>query len=137
MYTAETQVRIRYSETDRMGYTYYGNYAQYYEIGRTDLMRQFGLTYKHLEDSGIILPVASLNIKYIKPCFYDDLLTIKTSIKELPGVRIKFEYEIFNEQKELVNTGDTTLVFVDDALRRPRKPPEEFIIEISKYFNNK
>ena len=81
MFTSETQVRIRYSETDKMGYTYYGNYAQYYEIGRTELIRKFGITYKSLEDEGIMLPVLSLNIKYIKPSFYDDLLTIKTSIK--------------------------------------------------------
>jgi len=136
MYTSETKVRVRYSETDRMGYTYYGNYAQYYEIGRTDLIRQFGLTYRSLEDSGIILPVASLNIKYIKPSYYDDLLTIKTSIKERPGIKIKFDYEIFNEENELLNIGDTTLVFVDDKTRKPRKPPEKFMFEISKYFEN-
>ena len=105
MYSAETQVRIRYSETDRMGYTYYGNYAQYYEIGRTELIRKFGMTYKSLEDSGIMLPVISLNIKYIKPGFYDDLLTIRTIIKEFPGTRIKFYHEIYNEQNVLINTG--------------------------------
>ena len=134
MYTAETQVRIRYSETDRMGYTYYGNYAQYYEIGRTELIRKFGITYKSLEDSGIMLPVLSLNIKYIKPSFYDDLLTIKTTIKDLPGIRIKFYYEIFNEQDELVNIGDATLVFVDDKNRKPRKPPEDFIEKLRVHF---
>ena len=134
MYTAETQVRIRYSETDRMGYTYYGNYAQYYEIGRTELIRKFGITYKSLEDSGIMLPVSSLNIKYIKPSFYDDLITIKTTIKDLPGIRIKFYYEIFNEQDELVNVGDATLVFVDDKTRRPRKPPKDFIEKLKVHF---
>lgn len=134
MYTAETQIRIRYSETDRMGYTYYGNYAQYYEIGRTELIRKFGITYKSLEDSGIMLPVLYLNIKYIKPSFYDDLLTIKTTLKELPGIRIKFYYEIYNEQNELINTGDATLVFVDDKTRKPRKPPEDFIETIKVHF---
>ncbi|NOZ45271.1 MAG: acyl-CoA thioesterase [Chlorobi bacterium] len=134
MYSATTKVRVRYGETDRMGYTYYGNYAQYYEIGRTDLMRQFGLTYRSFEDSGIILPVLTLNIKYIKPSYYDDLLTIKTTINNLPGIRIKFDYEIFNEQNELINIGDTTLVFVDEKTRNPRKPPEKFLKEIKKYF---
>lgn len=134
MYTTETKLRIRYSETDRMGYTYYGNYAQYYEIGRTELIRKFGITYKSLEDSGIMLPVLYLNIKYIKPSFYDDLLTIKTTIKELPGIRIKFYCEIFNEQNELVNIGDATLVFVDDKTRKPRNPPEDFISKLSKFF---
>ena len=134
MYSSETKVRVRYSETDRMGYTYYGNYAQYYEIGRTDMLRNFGLTYRKIEDSGIILPVLSLNIKYIRPSFYDDLLTIKTVMKELPDVRIKFDYEVYNEDGELLNIGDTTLVFVDEKTRKPSHAPKSFINALKQYF---
>ncbi len=134
MYTSETKVRVRYGETDKMGYVYYGIYPLYYEIGRTELMRNFELPYKKLEDEGIMLPVKSLDIKYYKAAQYDDLLTIKTTIKELPLARITFYYEIFNENKELLNEGTTTLVFVDEKTRRPRKAPQEMIIKIKPYF---
>ena len=109
----ESKVRVRYGETDKMGYCYYGVYAQYFEIGRTELMRQYGLTYKKIEDAGIMLPVLSLNVKFIKPAFYDDELTIKTYLTKLPLVRIEFLYEIYNQHNELLNNGETTLVFID------------------------
>jgi len=134
MYFHETQIRVRYSETDQMGYVYYGHYAQYYEVGRTELMRKFGLTYRNIEESGIILPVQSMTIKYLTPARYDDLLTIKTFINQLPSVRIKFDYEVYNEENILLNTGDVTLVFVDAITRKPRRPPEKFLKQIVVYF---
>jgi len=131
----ETKVRVRYGETDKMGYAYYGIYPQYYEVARTELIRSFGLSYKKLEDEGIMLPVLSLDIKYLKPALYDDLLTIKTKIIKIPSVRIEFEYEIFNQNNELLNIGNTTLVFIDSQTRKPRKAPVDFLLKLKGYFN--
>ncbi len=134
MYTAETKVRVRYGETDKMGYVYYGNYPLYYEIGRTELMREFGYPYSKIEEMGIMLPVKTLDIKYHKAAKYDDLLTIRTTIKELPGVRIHFFYEVFNDAGDLLNEGNTMLVFVDEITRKPRKAPEDLIKQLNRYF---
>jgi len=131
----ESKVRVRYGETDKMGYCYYGVYAQYFEIGRTELMRNYGLTYKKIEDAGIMLPVLSLNVKFIKPAFYDDELTIKTYLTKLPLVRIEFLYEIYNQHNELLNNGETTLVFIDSSTRKPMKAPQEFIDILTPFFN--
>ena len=98
MFTSTTQIRVRYAETDKMGYVYYGNYAQYYEVGRVEGLRDLGLSYRAMEDAGILLPVMEYQIKYFKPAYYDDLLTIKTTILELKGARIFFEYETLNQQ---------------------------------------
>lgn len=133
MYTSTTTVRVRYGETDKMGFVYYGIYPLYYEIGRTELMRDLGLTYKKIEDIGIILPVKSLDIKYHKAAKYDDLLTIKTSIKEIPGVRITFYYEIYNEAKELLNEGNTMLIFVNEKTQRPMKAPDIMVNQLNQY----
>jgi acyl-CoA thioester hydrolase len=134
MYISETTVRVRYAETDKMGYVYYGNYTHYYEVGRVEALRQLGSSYKEMEDNGVMLPVYTCNIKYIKPALYDDLLLIKTTIKELPMARITFRYEIFNEKGELLNEGDTTLVFIDMKTNRPRPAPDSFIDKIKKFF---
>jgi acyl-CoA thioester hydrolase len=134
MFTTESRVRVRYGESDRMGYAYYGYYPLYYEVGRTEMMRSLGLTYKDMEDSGIILPVISLQANYLAPAFYDDLLTVKTILKEMPGVRIRFDYEIYNEKGEKLNFGDTTLVFTDAKTRKPRRPPEYFLKRLEEYF---
>ena len=134
MYISETTVRVRYAETDRMGYVYYGNYAQYYEVGRVEALRQLGLSYKSIEDDGIMLPVFSFAIKYFKPAYYDDLLTIKTTIKEIPQTRINFEYEVFNEKGNLLNKGDTTLVFIDIQTNKPCAAPAAFIEKLKKHF---
>src|SRR6218665_127692 len=115
MYISETTVRVRYAETDKMGYVYYGNYTQYYEVGRVEPLRAFDTSYKEMEDSGVMLPVYTCNIKYLKPALYDDLLVIKPTIKELPTLKITFEYEIYNQKNELLNTGNTTLVFINMA----------------------
>lgn len=134
MYITETHVRVRYGESDRMGYAYYGNYPFYYEVGRTEMLRNLGLTYKEMEDSGIILPVINLQCNYLAAAFYDDLLTVKTYLKELPTVRIKFDYEIYNEKGEKLNYGETTLVFTDAKTRKPRRPPEYFMEKVKVYF---
>lgn len=136
MYTSETKIRVRYGETDQMGYVYYGNYAEYFEVGRVEAMRELGMSYKSLEDRGIMLPVLDMQVKFIKPSFYDDELTIKTHIIELPSTRIKFEYEVLNEKKELVNKASTTLVFFDKEKGKPISAPKDFIDKMKIYFEN-
>lgn len=123
----ETQIRVRYGETDQMAYVYYGNYAQYFEVARVEWLRSFGISYKKLEEQGIMLPVLKLEVNYHKPGKYDDLLTIKTTVKKKPSVRIEFHFEIYNEQKELLTTGFTSLVFIDMKRNRPTKGPESIL----------
>jgi acyl-CoA thioester hydrolase len=134
MYTSETVIRVRYAETDQMGYVYYGNYAQYYEVGRVEAMRQLGLSYKAMEETGIMMPVLNFTIKYIKPAFYDDLITIQTSIKELPSLRITFDYESYNQDDILLNVGATTLVFVDKIKNKTCVPPLGFLKSLEAFF---
>jgi len=126
-FTNETQIRVRYGETDQMAYVYYGNYAQYFEVARVEWMRKLGISYKELEEQGIMLPVLKLEVNYHKPGKYDDLLTIKTIVKKKPGVRIEFHFEIYNEAKELITTGFTSLVFIDMKRNRPTKAPQEIL----------
>ena len=99
MFSNSSHLRIRYSETDQMGYCYYGNYAQFFEIGRVETLREIGVSYKELEARGIMLPVVDLNVKYLRPALYDDLIEIKTYLNKVPGVKIEFDYEIYNEKK--------------------------------------
>jgi acyl-CoA thioester hydrolase len=134
MYTSETHVRVRYGETDQMGNVYYGNYALYYEVARVESLRQLGTTYKSLEENGVMLPVIENKSRYIASAKYDDLLTIKTTLREKPGVKIKFEYEIYNEENKLIHQGETTLVFIDVKTRKPCRAPEEMIKLLSPYF---
>ena len=135
MYTHSTKVRVRYGETDQMGYVYYGNYAEYYEVARVEMLRSLGMDYASMESSGVMMPVLELNCKYIRPARYDQELTLKTTIAELPGVRIHFKYEIFNESNELINIGTTTLVFVDMEKNKPCSPPEDFMEKLRGFFN--
>ena len=134
MYISETTVRVRYAETDKMGYVYYGNYTQYYEVGRVEALRELGTSYKDMEDNGVMLPVYTCTIKYLKPAFYDDLLVIKTTIKELPTAKISFDYEVYNQKGELLNTANTVLVFINIATNKPCPAPALFIEKIKKYF---
>ena len=124
-------VRVRYSETDKMGYCYYGNYAAYLELGSVELLREYKIVYKELEDLGILLPVSELSIKYLFPAKYDDLLKIQTKISDLQGARIYFSYEIYNENEILILSATTTLVFVDAKTMRPIAAPD-FILDILK-----
>lgn len=128
-----TEVRVRYGETDQMGYCYYGNYAQFFEIGRVEALRSLGMSYKSLEEVGIMLPVSDFSVKYIKPALYDDLLSITTAIVELKGPRLVFHYEIHNEKSVLLSQAETTLIFVDKESMRPSKPPSDFVRLIEKY----
>ncbi|MBL4755594.1 MAG: acyl-CoA thioesterase [Flavobacteriales bacterium] len=134
MYTAEIEIRVRYGETDRMGYVYYGNYAQYFEVARVEAMRVFGITYKDLEDNGILLPVYEFQVTYLKPAYYDDILTIKTTISEIPQARIGFHYQSFNSNGEMVNRAKTTLVFIDKQSGKPIKAPEFFVEKLQAHF---
>src|SRR5687768_3706336 len=134
MYRSETQIRVRYGETDQMGYVYYGNYGMYYEVARVESLRQLGLTYRELEEMGVIMPVVENWSKYISAAKYDDLLTIVTTLREKPGVRIKFEYEIFNEEKKLIHQGETMLVFIDKNTNRPCRPPQAMVKLLTRFF---
>lgn len=116
-------VRVRYAETDQMGVVYHGNYAQYFEMGRVEWLRNMGVSYKWMEENGIMLPVVSLTINYKKPARYDDLLTVKTIFKSQTSVKIEFDYEIYNEKQELLTTGYSMLVFVDMKTGKPTVPP--------------
>jgi acyl-CoA thioester hydrolase len=137
MYEHNTQIRVRYGETDQMGYLYYGNYALYYEVGRTDAIRSLGLTYKAMEETGIALPVAECNLQYLRPAFYDELITVKTMIKEMPsGSYIQFHTEMYNEQNKLINKGLTTLVFFDIKERKKAKIPEALRENLAPYFSS-
>lgn len=117
-------IRVRYAETDQMGVVYHGNYAQYFEMGRVEWLRNKGVSYKELEDSGVMLPVVSLNMNYKKPAYYDDELTVITRLAFLGGVKIEFTYEIVNQKGELLTTAQAVLVFVDMKTKRPISVPE-------------
>ncbi|MEO0006353.1 MAG: hypothetical protein RJA20_549 [Bacteroidota bacterium] len=136
MYAFETQIRVRYGETDQMGYLYYGNYAEYYEVGRVETIRSLGVSYKELEEvHGIWLPVVSLEVKYLRPAYYDDLLTVRTEITSLPDKYINFEVKVFNESKKLINTGAVRLCFYDPATKRTCQAPEFLLEKLRPFFN--
>ena len=127
-------VRVRYAETDQMGYVYYGNYAMYFEVARVEALRAAGFSYKQMEDDGIIMPVLDLHTQFIKPGKYDELLTIKTTIPEMPGIRIKFEYEVFNESEDLITKGWTTLTFLKKKSHKPCRPSHYLLDLLRPYF---
>ncbi len=131
----EINIRVRYGETDQMGYVYYGNYAQYFEMGRVEWLRNLGISYKRMEELGIMLPVLNLNINYLKPAKYDDLLTLKTTLLKKPSVRIEFDFELFNEDKVLLTKGFTSLVFIDIAKNKPTRAPDYILEKINPFFN--
>jgi len=135
MIKTETTIRVRYAETDQMGFVYYGIYAQYYEVGRVEAMRSFGLSYKEVESRGILLPVINLSIQYKKAALYDDEVRIVTMIKQIPTARFVFEHECYNQKNELLNTGSVTLVFVDKEKNKPILAPKWFLDEFNKMFN--
>lgn len=113
MYTHNTKIRVRYSETDQMKYVYYGVYAQYFEVGRVELLRSLGITYKELEGKGTALPVINYNVNYKKPAFYDDELTIQTNLESTKKSKITFQYKTFNQEKKLINTATVTLASIN------------------------
>ncbi|MEO1253796.1 MAG: thioesterase family protein [Bacteroidota bacterium] len=134
MYIHEIQLRVRYADTDKMGFAYYGNYPRYYEIARVESFRALGFPYKEMEDTGIGMPVLDLSIKYHAPAKYDDLLSIRLVIPEMPRARMKFLYEVRNEEEKLINTGETILAFMNMQNGRPVKMPERMRLSIAPFF---
>lgn len=132
MFTTTTTYRVRYADTDQMGVVYYGNYPKFYEIGRSEMIRDLGYTYKELEKTGVFMPVASVHAKYKKPIYYDELITIETSLKKMPQARMVFYHTIYNENQEVVHTAEVTLVFLDAASNRPVRVPKYMLDALEK-----
>ncbi|MGB3608379.1 MAG: thioesterase family protein [Psychroserpens sp.] len=130
MKSDDIEFRVRYGETDKMGVVYHGNYAQYFEIGRTEWLRKIGFSYRKMEADGLMLPVISLTINYKKSAHYDDLIKVKTKLLKMPGVKIEFEYEIVNENDELLTTGTSVLVFIDINKNRPTRCPQYLLDQL-------
>lgn len=135
-YSFSLTLRVRYSETDQMGYCYYGNYAQYFEVGRVETLRSLGMSYKQLEEDGIMLPVSEFSVKYFAPALYDNELTIKTTITEIKGAQIYFDYTITNSAGDLICQAQTTLVFVKKGTMKPIPAPKSFTALLQKYVQN-
>ncbi len=135
MYENSTKFRVRYAETDQMGVVYYGNYPIYLEVGRVEALRNLGLTYKQMEDDGVMLPVLNLQIKYLKSAVYDEEINVITKISKLPGTRINFEHEIYNEAGDLITLGQVELVFVSMQTRKPCRCPEDLLDLLKPFFS--
>jgi len=135
MFSSKTQIRIHYALTDQMGVVYHGHYAQFYEIGRTEALRSLGLTYKEIEASGVIMMVTEIHSKFLRPALYDDLITVVTTVKELPlHHKIIFHSEIFNEKDKLLNIGDVILYFIDAKTMKRTTMPENMREKLVEYF---
>src|ERR1700748_1387341 len=134
MFEHSTKIRVRYGETDQMGYMYYGNYAEFYEVGRVEMLRSLGMTYSGMEASGIMMPVLEMSSKYLKPALYDEEISVKVIMNKMPGVKIHFSYELYNHDNELINIGETLLAFVNMKTTRPCLPPQEFIDKLKPFF---
>lgn len=135
MYTSEAQIRVRYAETDQMNVVYHGNYAQYFEVGRVESIRRLGLSYKDIEASGTVMPIIEWSAKFIRPARYDDLLTIRTSVKKWPvDYRIEFHQEVFNEEGKLLTTGKVLAYFLKAATLEKAHMPDEMARALRPYF---
>ncbi|MDR1593012.1 MAG: acyl-CoA thioesterase [Prevotellaceae bacterium] len=135
MYIYDVQIRTRYNETDKMGIIYHANYISYYEIARAEMLRSTGVySYSEMETAGIMMPVVEIQSKYLLPAYYDENLTVRVIIKEMPTAKITFFFEVFNEKQELLNTGMTTLAFMNSQTRRPCRPPQKLIDCMKNYF---
>ncbi|MDR0711070.1 MAG: acyl-CoA thioesterase [Prevotellaceae bacterium] len=135
MYIYDHKIRVRYGETDKMGVVYHGCYPLYYEEARTEMLRSLGLSYVELEQRGVIMPVREMHVKYIAPAYYDDLLTVRVIVKQPPGARIVFHYQIFNQNDVLINEAELTLVFVNEATHRPCRLPQELAAALAPHFD--
>ena len=135
MFEHSTKLRVRYAETDQMGYMYYGNYAQFYEVGRVEMLRSLGLTYSGMEEAGVKMPVLEMHSKYLKPALYDEEITIRVIMEKMPGIRIHFGYEFYNSKQELIHTAETLLVFINMQTNRPCLPSQEFLDKVKPFFN--
>jgi acyl-CoA thioester hydrolase len=135
MFTSETTIRVRYAETDQMNVVYHGNYAQYFEVGRVESIRQLGLSYKDVEASGIVMPVIEWTAKFVRPAHYDDLLTVRTSVKKWPvDYRIEFNQEVFNDHGNLLTTGKVLLYFLKAGSLEKTHMPEEMARTLRPFF---
>jgi len=138
MFITETHIRVRYAETDQMNVVYYGNYAQYFEVARAESIRNLGYTYREMETAGIIMPVVEMQTKFLRPAHYDDLLTIRTILRELPpDHRIQFEHEVFNQEKKLLTLGKVTLYFVKIGTFEKTVMPESLRHLLHAFFHPK
>lgn len=135
MLSFDHTIRVRYGETDKMGFVYYGYYALYYESARTELMRNFGFPYTLLEAKGVLLPVISMAAQYFKPCRYDDLIIVRTTVKQLPLIRLKFDYEVLNQEGETLNSGNTTHGYLDAVTGKVNRAPAFFVDPLRQYFD--
>ena len=135
MFTHKTQIRIHYALTDQMGVVYHGNYAQLFEIGRTEALRSLGLTYREIEATGVIMPVTEIHSRFLRPALYDDLVTVVTMVKEMPlHSKIVFHNEIYNEQNTLLTVGDVTLYFLDAQTKKRADMPEKIKQKFVEFF---
>ncbi len=123
----ETKIRIRYGETDQMGVVYHGNYAQFLEVARVEWLRSIDISYKKMEQEGVMLPVVNLNINFKKPAVYDELISVRTKLREKPGVKIIIDQEIYNQKNELLTNSEITLVFVNMQTKRPMICPTHLL----------
>ncbi len=135
MYQFDFKKRVRYAETDKMGYLYYGQYPKYYEIGRVEMLRSLGMSYRSMEDElGVMMPVTSLEVRYLRPAYYDELITIRTKLLKLPEKRIRFHMELYNEEGKLLNAGKVQLAFVDVQTGKTVSAPEALLEVLRPYF---
>ena len=137
MYSFDAKLCVRYYETDQMGIVHHSNYVRYYELARTEMMIHLGFSYGTMEKEGVMMPVVSASSKYIKPAYYEDELTVRITVKDLPTARMYFFYEIFNQHGELINTGETCLSFTNMTTNRPCRPPQRLIDMMKGILNNK
>jgi acyl-CoA thioester hydrolase len=134
MFEYNHHLRVRYGDTDQMGYVYYGNYGYYYEQARAEAIRAAGISYRELEESGTMMPITRMTTKFIQPAYYDELLVIKTIIPALPGRLITFNYEVYNPSNELINEGETQLIFIDVSTKKIKTAPPILIEKLKPYF---
>lgn len=134
MFEHTTKVRVRYGETDQMGYMYYGNYAEFYEVGRVEMLRSLGMTYSSMEASGIMMPVLEMSCRYLKPALYDEEISIRVLMDKMPGIKIHFRYELYNQNNELIHKAETLLAFINMKTNRPCMPSQEFIDKMKPFF---
>lgn len=136
MFTHITKIRVGYTDTDQMGFLHHSKYVIFCETARIEAMRALGSCYKEIEDMGIFMPVISMNFKFIKPAFYDDLISVKTILRDIPKARMKFEYEFYNESGTMTTTAEVTLTFINNKTRKPCFPPKLLTESLKTFFNN-
>lgn len=135
MITYDAKIRVRYGETDKMGFLYHAHYVDYYDVARTEMIRSLGTSNLELENRGVMLPVVEVGLDYKNPSHYDDLLTVRVMLKEMPGVKMRFDHEVYRENGELINTGHVVLAFMNSETKRACRPPQWFLDYLAPYFS--